>query len=224
MAIKIIFHFGLIYLLLNNAKTEETNKNVTCQLEKPLRKQIEAEPLNGRCLRDIVLQFAKALRTISNDELGITIFQEMLDKQEFVNISSGPSVKLKNLVDKLDNKLKSYIELLRQSISVIQQTLMKQSLNNYQSQAFQLNFVRNRVSLDEKFDVCSQISTGKFYIVFMYFISKNIMYITCLFTFSIVFQFTRSRMEKFTYFTGPWNNVWSTEFSTKYRSAIFISV
>lgn len=161
MALRIIFYLGLIYLSLNKVKCEEKLENISCQLEKPLRKQIEAEPLNGRCLRDIVVQFAKALRTISNDELGVTIFQEMLDKQEFVNISNAPEVKLKNLVDKLDNKLKSYVELLRQSNSVIQQILLKHSPSNQQSQAFQLNFVRNRVSINEKFDICSQISTGK---------------------------------------------------------------
>ncbi|XP_051174131.1 VWFA and cache domain-containing protein 1 [Leptopilina boulardi] len=160
MAVRILLYLGLIYLLLNVVKTEENIENVTCQLEKPLRKQIEAEPLNGRCLRDIVVQFAKALRTISNDELGVTIFQEMLDKQEFVNISNGPDVKLKNLVDKLDNQIKSYVELLRQSNSVIQQILLKHSSNNQQNQAFQLNFARNRVSIDEKFDICSQISTA----------------------------------------------------------------
>ena len=164
MAFERILYLGLIFLLTEIVRTEENNSNVTCQFEKPLRKQIEAEPLNGKCLRDIVLEFSKALRTISNEELGVTIFQEMLDKQEFLNISNGLDIRLKNLVAKLDNKLKSYAELLRQSNSVIQQILLKNSQNNYQNQGIQLDFIHSRISLDEKVDVCSQIASGKLYI------------------------------------------------------------
>ena len=162
MGIERILYLGLLVLFFEAVKTEEGSKNITCQLEKPLRKQITAEPLSGKCLRDIVVEFSRALRTISNEELGVTIFQEMLDKQEFVNISNGLDIRLKNLVEKLDNKLKSYVELLRQSNSVIQQILLNQSQNNYQSEPVQMNFAHNQISLDEKVDVCSKISTGKF--------------------------------------------------------------
>ncbi|XP_012277119.1 VWFA and cache domain-containing protein 1 [Orussus abietinus] len=154
MAFKQILCFGLAVLTVVRVKTDDVRAtNIKCQFGKPMRKQIDAEPLAGTCLRDIVLQLSKTLRSIGNEELGVTAFQEIIDKLEFVNFSEGLDVRLMTLVDKLNAKLSYYVDLLRQSNDVIQPILLKtRNHPSYSNQNIRMDLMQGRVS-----DICVQI-------------------------------------------------------------------
>ncbi|XP_012148021.2 VWFA and cache domain-containing protein 1 isoform X1 [Megachile rotundata] len=128
MIVKKILHLGLIvtvFLNLYGVAEEESTTDAKCQFGKTLRKQVNAEPLNGTCLRDIVIRLSNEFRSITDSELGFKSFEKILDEMEFVNISNSLNVKLNVLVDKLNNKLSSYAELLKQSYHIVQPILAK---------------------------------------------------------------------------------------------------
>lgn len=128
MVVEKILHLGFIVIVLvglHSSAEENSNTDAKCQFGKTLRKQVNAEPLNGTCLRDIVVRLSNEFRSITDAELGLMSFQKMLDEMEFVNISSNLNMRLSLLVDKLNNKLLSYEDLLRQSYNVILPILVK---------------------------------------------------------------------------------------------------
>ena len=121
--------FTLAILVVNQASlcgAKDATSTNNCQIQRPLRKQVEAEPLAGMCLKDIVDRFSKTLRSFSDDELGITLFQETIDKLDLVQTFQGPETVLKDLVEKLNAKLRSYDELLEQCDKAIQDILLKE--------------------------------------------------------------------------------------------------
>ncbi|XP_076670648.1 VWFA and cache domain-containing protein 1 isoform X1 [Andrena cerasifolii] len=123
-----ILRLGLVVTVLvtlHSSAEEDPSIDARCQFGKTLRKQVNAEPLNGTCLRDIVARLSNEFRSITDAELGSTSFQNMLDEMEFVNVSSSLSMRLSLLVDKLNNKLSSYAELLKQSYKAVQPVLVK---------------------------------------------------------------------------------------------------
>ncbi|EFN86965.1 VWFA and cache domain-containing protein 1 [Harpegnathos saltator] len=144
----------LILMSLYVAAHDSVNATVKCQFERPMRKQVPAEPLNGMCLRDIAVHVSKMLRSvIVAEELGVHSFQEMIDKMEFTQISGNLIVKLNSLVDKFNNKLRAYIDVLKQSYNTIHPVLCKtQDYSVYSSQMVGLNIMQDKVS-----DVCTRI-------------------------------------------------------------------
>ncbi|XP_046425464.1 VWFA and cache domain-containing protein CG16868 [Neodiprion fabricii] len=126
---------GLVILFIIQANADFTDNGsvVNCRVDKPLRKQIEVEPLNGSCLRDIVNQVSKTLRNVGNEELGITSFQETLDRLEFNRVRDDLNVKLKSLTNKLNAKLQSYIDFLTRSNDLVQPILNAKSSNEIYS-------------------------------------------------------------------------------------------
>lgn len=132
------------------------NATVKCQSSKSLRKQVSVEPLNGMCLRDVVVYLSKRLRSIIDEELGASSFQDTIDKMGFANISSNLDARLNALVDKFNNKLRTHIDVLKQSYNAIYSILSKGIRTVYSSQMVDLDMIQmNRVS-----DICTQIITG----------------------------------------------------------------
>ena len=119
-----------------------------CQFGKSFR---DVVPLNGACLRDMVVHLSKNLHNISNDELGASKFQGMLDKLEFVDYNAMLSSRLSDLAKNLNEKLKKYSDLLKESNNVIQPILLKQGEDMYSNG--QKIGGSNRI-----FDVCSKIT------------------------------------------------------------------
>lgn len=160
MAVNKILYLTLLIILINlyaaaNNDTV-TNATVKCQSGKPLRKQVSAEPLNGMCLRDVVRYLSKRLRSIVDEELGVSSFQDTINKMEFTNISSNLDARLNALVDKFNNKLRTHIDVLKQGYNAIYSILSKGIHTVYSSQTVDLDIMQmNRVS-----DICSQIITG----------------------------------------------------------------
>lgn len=129
---------------------------VKCQSGKPMRKQMPAEPLNGVCLRDIAAHLSKTLRSIVDEELGVSFLQELIDRTEFTNISGDLDARLGSLVDKFNNKLRSHVDILKQSYNAIYPVLSKtQDRSAYFSQIVDLDIMHNRAS-----DICTRIVTG----------------------------------------------------------------
>ncbi|KAK0095373.1 hypothetical protein PV326_008544 [Microctonus aethiopoides] len=99
-------------LLLNchevngNFSLEKNEGNeIECQLGRTLRKQVKPTPLDGMCLKDIVARLSRTIRTIGNDELGLTKFQEMLDQLEFIEVPAEFESEFESLVDNLTWKI-----------------------------------------------------------------------------------------------------------------------
>lgn len=126
---------GLVFVLVLGTSTSSTGNasGLNCRVGKPLRKQIEVEPLDGSCLRDIVNQLSKTLRHIGDEELGINSFQETLDRLEFTKVRDDLNARLKTLADRLNSKLKSYAEILRKSSNPVEAVLIKSSVTNFSS-------------------------------------------------------------------------------------------
>lgn len=145
----------ILFLTLLAVVAEDNLEAPKCQLSRPLKKQVAVRPLAGMCLQDAVVILSKTLRTIGNEELGVTSFQEKLDKLDFVNISSSLDTRLKNLADRLDAKLTSYSDLLKLSSNVIHQILVERSYSVY-------NDGRNKLDLlgDKSSDICTEIANG----------------------------------------------------------------
>lgn len=137
MADKHLFVIILAILLFLNSQTSVNSINnvssINCKVGKPLRKQIEVEPLNGFCLRDIATQISKTLRNISNEELGITSFQETLDNLEFSRVPDDLNSTLKYLADKLESKLKFYTDLIDRSNNIVEPILKAKLSHNMYS-------------------------------------------------------------------------------------------
>jgi len=158
MVINRILYFSLTLLILTNfyvAANDDINvTSIKYQSGKPLRKQVPAEPLNGMYLRDAVVHLSQALQSIVDEELGVSSFQKIIDKMEFTNISNSIDTRLNLLVDKFNNKLKSYTDILEQGYNAVHLILSKnQSVSS--SQMASLNIAQNIVS-----DTCTQIATG----------------------------------------------------------------
>lgn len=132
------------------------NATVKCQFSRPTRKQVPAEPLHGVCLRDIVEHLSKELHAVVDEELGVSSFQGMIDRIEFMNISGGLDARLSALVDKFNSKLRSYIDVLKQGYSIVHPVLSKtHNRSVYPSQTVHLDIIQNRIS-----DICTQVVTG----------------------------------------------------------------
>ncbi|XP_011499006.1 PREDICTED: VWFA and cache domain-containing protein 1 [Ceratosolen solmsi marchali] len=128
-----------------------SNSASKCQFGKSIRKQIDVLPLNGVCLRDMVVHLSKNLHSLSNDELGVTKFQTILDKLDFVDSISTLNSKLNDLTKNLNDKLKRYTDLLRDSNGIIQPILLKQSQDIYSSG-------QQMDSTNRPSDICSKIT------------------------------------------------------------------
>lgn len=153
-----IVYLGLIVTVLANLPSLAENNlagDVNCQFGKSSRKQVNAEPLNGTCLRDIVIRLSNEFRSITDAELGLTSFQQILDAMEFTNITGSLNTRLILLVDKLNNKLLSYVELLRQSYNVVKSILAKNEGQFAYSGIGGLDTMSSKLS-----DFCSQITQG----------------------------------------------------------------
>lgn len=140
---------SLLNLKVLIAEEKLTNSVLKCQFGKSVRKQIEVWPLSGMCMRDMVVHLSKNLRSLTNEELGITVFQGQLDKLDFINSLVTPKIKLGSLVKRLNDKIKSYIDLLRESNNIILPILSKQQENMF---PYQKNEGSNRPP-----DICSKI-------------------------------------------------------------------
>jgi len=163
MAVNKILYLLLPIILTNTYVVANddgvTNVTVKCQTGKSLRKQVSAEPLNGMCLRDVVGYLSKRLRSIVDEELGASSFQDTISKMEFANISSNLDARLNALVDKFNNKLRTHMDVLKQGYNAIYSILSKEVRAVYSSQTVDLDVMQmNRVS-----DICTQIITGILY-------------------------------------------------------------
>lgn len=162
MAVNRIAYLALMLLILTSvyvAAYDSDNTTVRCQFGRPMRKQVPAEPLHGLCLQDIAVHVSTTLRSFGEEELGVPFLQDMINKMEFTQISGSLSAKLNSLVDKFNNKLKMYIDVLNQSYNAIYSVLSKtQDHSVYSSQMVDLNIIQDRVS-----DVCTRIITGTSY-------------------------------------------------------------
>ncbi|GAB1860644.1 VWFA and cache domain-containing protein 1 [Camponotus japonicus] len=159
MAVNKILYLLLPIILTNTYVVANddgvTNVTVKCQTGKSLRKQVSAEPLNGMCLRDVVGYLSKRLRSIVDEELGASSFQDTISKMEFANISSNLDARLNALVDKFNNKLRTHMDVLKQGYNAIYSILSKEVRAVYSSQTVDLDVMQmNRVS-----DICTQIIT-----------------------------------------------------------------
>ena len=157
---RILLQLGFLVTVLVNVRSstdESTGANASCEFGRTLRKQVNAEPLNGTCLRDIVARLSGEFRSITDAELGLKPFQKMLDEMEFVNVSSSLNMRLSLLVDKLNNKLLSYAKLLRQSYSIVEPILAR-SENQFEQTG---SVSRLDPTLNGLADFCSRIAQGK---------------------------------------------------------------
>lgn len=147
----ITFAHTVILLIISSICTgldeKPVSSTVKCQFGKSPRKQIDVLPLNGVCLRDMVVHLSKSLHVLSNDELGVTKFQGLLDKLEFIDSISMLNNRLNDLAKNLNDKLKKYTDLLKDSNSIIQPILLKQGQDIYSSQRYDSN----------KPDICSKV-------------------------------------------------------------------
>ncbi|XP_076757338.1 VWFA and cache domain-containing protein 1 isoform X2 [Xylocopa sonorina] len=157
MIVERMLQLGLaVTLLVNVYSTADDNSTVDakCQFGKTLRKQVNAEPLNGTCLRDIVARLSNEFRTITDAELGLKPFQKMLGEMEFTNATNSLNMRLSLLVDKLNNKLLSYAELLKQSYNIIQPILERNGNHfDYSGSINRLDLISNGLA-----DFCSHIT------------------------------------------------------------------
>lgn len=120
-----------------------------CQFGKSSRKQIPVTPLKEKCLRDIVVQLADSFQNLTNEELGVPKFQAMLDKLEFVDTITTLNTRLGDLTKNLNDKLRRYTDLLKDSNSVIQPILLKQEHDIYSS---------NQRSDSRSLETCAKIN------------------------------------------------------------------
>lgn len=179
MIIDRILHLGFIVTVFLNLYTIAEEDSITdskCQFGKTLRKQVNPEPLNGTCLRDIVVRLSNEFRSITDSELGLKSFEKLLNEMEFVNVSRSLNSKLNLLVDKLNKKLSSYAELLKQSYHVVEPILTKnEDQFIYSGSLSGLDIISNGLS-----DFCSQIAQG---IEFNY-----LMFLSVCYMFIYIFQ------------------------------------
>ncbi|XP_053982206.1 VWFA and cache domain-containing protein 1 [Hylaeus volcanicus] len=156
MVVGRILHLGLVVTVLVNLRFlagENSSTDAKCQFGKTLRKQVNAELLNGTCLRDIVARLSNEFRSMTDMELGLTSFQKMLDAMEFTNVSNNLNTRLNLLIDKLNNKLSSYVELLEQSYNVVQPILSSTEEQFIRSGSmYRLDVISSKLS-----DFCSQV-------------------------------------------------------------------
>lgn len=134
MASSRIFFFILLSIILRcmAVMDERLSSSVPkCQFGRSNRKQIDVSPLNGVCLRDMVVHLSKNLHSLTDDELGTTKFQGMLDKLDFVDSVTTLKTRLNDLTKNLNDKLKRYTDLLRDSNNVIQPILLEQGRDIY---------------------------------------------------------------------------------------------
>ncbi|XP_012215377.1 VWFA and cache domain-containing protein 1 isoform X2 [Linepithema humile] len=159
MAVNMILYLSLALSILTNfyvIANDDVNATIKCQFSKPMRKQVPAEPLNGMCLRDAVVHLSKTLQSIVDKELGVSVFQKMINKMEFIHTLSDMDMRLNSLVDKFNNKLRSYDDILKQSYNAIYPILSKkQDYSAYSSQMVNLDITQNRVT-----DICTEIMTA----------------------------------------------------------------
>ncbi|XP_046837698.1 VWFA and cache domain-containing protein 1 [Vespa crabro] len=144
--------YTIIVLVHGN---DNRNTNVNCQLDTSERKQMNVEPLNETCLHDIVVQLSNVFLSIANEELGIPTFLEVLDNLEFSNITNNLENTLNMLVQKLNNKLLSHVDLLQKSNRIIELILLKKRMYSIYSDK------RNNIksTQNEALDICSEITT-----------------------------------------------------------------
>ncbi|KAL7286208.1 hypothetical protein TKK_0019506 [Trichogramma kaykai] len=143
----------LLALLSTCLAADEKLVNIApkCQFGKSFRKQIDVQPLNGACLRDMVVHLSKSLQGLANDELGVNKFQGLLDKMDFVDTITPLSSRLNDLAKNLNDKLKKYTDLLRDSYNIIQPILLKQGQGIYSTE-------KKSDQSSRPLDICNKIT------------------------------------------------------------------
>lgn len=156
MAVNKILYLSSVLILINLCVA--SNDDAT-RFGKSMRKQVPAEPLNGMYLRDVVMHLSKMLRSVVDEELGASSFQEMINKIEFTNVSNNLDLKLSALVDKFNNKLAAHINVFNQVYEIVHRILAHNPLSNiYSSQLVDYDMEMNRVS-----NICTDVIKGSFY-------------------------------------------------------------
>ncbi|XP_044016065.1 VWFA and cache domain-containing protein 1 [Aphidius gifuensis] len=112
LSILTIFLYIKLTIGINDATVE-------CQIGRSLRKQVKLSPLGGMCMKDIANHLSKALRQLGNNELGLTEYQETLDKFDFTHITNEPDLALNNLASNINKKLQNYINIIEESLTTI---------------------------------------------------------------------------------------------------------
>ncbi|XP_011314621.1 VWFA and cache domain-containing protein 1 [Fopius arisanus] len=146
---------AIILCSLVTFKTPEAKDDgiVECQLGRAIRKQVKPTPLGGMCLKDIVAALSQVLRSIGNDELGLTEFQEMMDKLDFVSIPDKPDDALRTLTDSINAKLEIFLDILEKSLNLVLPILEGDAYHGDQA-----GIRRDDISRREKsVDLCSVI-------------------------------------------------------------------
>lgn len=92
---------------------------VECQIGRSLRKQVKLSPLGGMCMKDIANHLSKTLRQLGNNELGLTEYQETLDKFDFTNILDEPELALNYSASNINKKLQDHISIIEESLRTI---------------------------------------------------------------------------------------------------------
>lgn len=160
MAVNKILYLDLVLSILTFfyvVADNSVNNTVKCPVNKFLRKQVPAEPLNGMCMGDVVMDLSKALYSIVDEELSIFSFQNMINDIEVTNIADSLDVQLNQLVDKFNNKLRLLSDILKQSYNIIYPVLLKRQDQSVYFSQMELNTSPKRIS-----DICTQIVTGIF--------------------------------------------------------------
>lgn len=161
MAVNKILYLDLVISIVTSlyvAADSGVNNTMKCPVNKFMRKQVPAEPLNGMCMGDVVMYLSKALHSIVDKELSISSFQEMINDMEFTNIADNLNIQLNLLVDKFNNKLRLFLDILKQSYNIIYPILSKtQDQSVYFNQMIELDIIPKRIP-----NICSQVITGTF--------------------------------------------------------------
>lgn len=146
----IVIVLGCLIINCHEAKDDGV---VECKSGRALRKQVKPTPLGGMCLKDIVARLSQVLRSIGNDELGLTEFQEMLDKLDFVSITDEPDDALRTLTEGINAKLEIFLDILEKSLNIAA-PILEMSANREEH--------GGKSHREKTIDLCSQIENGNF--------------------------------------------------------------
>ena len=86
-----------------------------------LTEEEEIEPIKGFYLNEGSEMLASFLRSVSNEELGVTTLQTMYDSLPFGVLEKDDTTRVKDLSDRLQRKLSRYISLVNLSRSAIEE-------------------------------------------------------------------------------------------------------
>ncbi|XP_059470821.1 VWFA and cache domain-containing protein 1 [Neocloeon triangulifer] len=112
---------GLLLMAPAHSFGNSSIKLIRAEMKRPWNNEVVVEPIRGVYLEDLAGKIGSNLRQISNQEMGVTVMQEIYDALQFGPTSRDDTNKVVEMAERLQMKVRRYMAVLNRSKATIEE-------------------------------------------------------------------------------------------------------